>query len=191
MLPSSGKIEFADINKELERPSSSLIDFNDSLVRDLCDKPSGVISLYDFKGKKKKVNIAKVIINLVTHIPDGTVDESELDYFRCWNSSGELVVERIGGNWGGEQHRIEIVPIGGFCLDIAKIEFRHKVPALPRYLTFYPVIIVESLYGDILQMISEPIDDSDYSTDGLFKTFTFMENVSPINVRENNLPVRF
>lgn len=191
MIPTSGKIEFLDLNVELERAENTTIDFNEAIVRDLCDKPSGVISLYDFKGKKRKLHIGKVIIQLVTNIPEGTVDESEIEYFRCWDSTNTLVVERLGGVWGSEQHRIEITPKNGFCLDIAKIEFRHKVPTLPRYLTFYPVIIVESVRGDILQMISEPIDDYNYSTDGVYKTFTFSAGVSPIPVRENNLPTRF
>lgn len=50
-LPASGAISFADINTELGYAPNAAITLNDTAVRNLAGKPSGVISLSDLYGK--------------------------------------------------------------------------------------------------------------------------------------------
>lgn len=53
-LPSSGIITLAQVNQELQRPSpyNQTISLNDTVVRQLFGKPSGVISMSDGYGKQ-------------------------------------------------------------------------------------------------------------------------------------------
>ena len=50
--PATGQIRASDINTELGRPSTQAINLNDSLVRALAGKASGVISFNDLRGKE-------------------------------------------------------------------------------------------------------------------------------------------
>lgn len=51
MLPPSGQLSFTDIAKEINSPTSTSLDLNNSFIRTLFNKPSGTISLSDGYSK--------------------------------------------------------------------------------------------------------------------------------------------
>lgn len=51
VLPTTGPLSFGDINVELGRPRGQQLNFNDAAARALAGKPSGQISISDFRGK--------------------------------------------------------------------------------------------------------------------------------------------
>jgi len=51
VLPATGPLSFGDINVELGRPRGQRLNFNDAAARALAGKPSGQISISDFRGK--------------------------------------------------------------------------------------------------------------------------------------------
>lgn len=50
-LPSSGEINFAQVNQQLKRADTAAIDLNDAQVRGLAGKASGAIAMSDLHGK--------------------------------------------------------------------------------------------------------------------------------------------
>lgn len=52
MLPETGSISMSQVNIELKKSETSVITLNDTDVRKLAGKPSGVISMSDLRGKK-------------------------------------------------------------------------------------------------------------------------------------------
>lgn len=60
-LPASGELGFDDINVELGRASNTAMTINDTNVRALAQKASGLISISDFYGKENKFNFSQTI----------------------------------------------------------------------------------------------------------------------------------
>lgn len=52
MLPETGSISMSQVNVELKKSETAVITLNDTDVRKLAGKPSGVISMNDLRGKK-------------------------------------------------------------------------------------------------------------------------------------------
>ena len=52
MLPETGSISMSQVNVELKKGETTVITLNDTDVRKLAGKPSGVISMNDLRGKK-------------------------------------------------------------------------------------------------------------------------------------------
>lgn len=52
MLPETGSISMSQVNVELKKGETSVITLNDTDVRKLAGKPSGIISMEDLRGKK-------------------------------------------------------------------------------------------------------------------------------------------
>lgn len=52
MLPETGSISMSQVNVELKKNETAVITLNDTDVRKLAGKPSGVISMNDLRGKK-------------------------------------------------------------------------------------------------------------------------------------------
>lgn len=51
MLPTTGRITLADVNRELGRPVNAPITLNDPAVRALAGVPDGKITLGNLRGK--------------------------------------------------------------------------------------------------------------------------------------------
>lgn len=66
MLQSSGLITFGDINTEMFYPATQLITLNDTPIRNLANKPSGIISLSDFYGKANRIPVTLTIAATTT-----------------------------------------------------------------------------------------------------------------------------
>lgn len=52
MLPETGSISMSQVNVELKKGETTVITLNDTDVRKLAGKPSGIISMGDLRGKK-------------------------------------------------------------------------------------------------------------------------------------------
>lgn len=52
MLPETGSISMSQVNVELKKGETTVITLNDTDVRKLAGKPSGIISMEDLRGKK-------------------------------------------------------------------------------------------------------------------------------------------
>lgn len=52
MLPETGSISMSQVNVELKKNETAVITLNDTDVRKLAGKPSGIISMEDLRGKK-------------------------------------------------------------------------------------------------------------------------------------------
>lgn len=51
MLPTTGRITLADVNRELGRPANAPINLNDPAVRALAGIPAGKITMVSLRGK--------------------------------------------------------------------------------------------------------------------------------------------
>lgn len=61
-LPSSGIMSMGMILAELKRPAGA-ISLNDTDVRKLAGKPSGIIKMSDFYGKSSKIKVTYTVLN--------------------------------------------------------------------------------------------------------------------------------
>ena len=61
-LPSTGSISMSQVNVELKKGETSVITLNDTDVRKLAGKPSGVISMNDLRGKKNTENVSEYVL---------------------------------------------------------------------------------------------------------------------------------
>ena len=57
MLPETGSISMSQVNVELKKSETAVITLNDTDVRKLAGKPSGVISMNDLRGKKASEHV--------------------------------------------------------------------------------------------------------------------------------------
>ena len=62
MLPETGSISMSQVNVELKKNETAVITLNDTDVRKLAGKPSGVISMNDLRGKKASEYVENYII---------------------------------------------------------------------------------------------------------------------------------
>lgn len=73
-LPSTGSISMSQVNVELKKNETSVITLNDTNVRKLAGKPSGVISMNDLRGKSN----TEYVENYLLYKKDGWGDNSTL-----------------------------------------------------------------------------------------------------------------
>lgn len=57
MLPETGSISMSQVNVELKKGETTVITLNDTDVRKLAGKPSGIISMEDLRGKKASESV--------------------------------------------------------------------------------------------------------------------------------------
>ena len=57
-LPSSGSISLSQVNTELKKSATAVISLNDSNVRKLAGRTTGVISMSDLRGKKASESVS-------------------------------------------------------------------------------------------------------------------------------------
>lgn len=114
-LPTSGLITAAMINKELGRAENAAFSLDDTTVRALAERPTGVISFFDFYGKSSEIildaplgngtNLSSLIFN---NYEPGLWESSKKKRLRI---TGERNSLRIDKQYGGE-FILEVMPGG-------------------------------------------------------------------------------
>ena len=70
MLPETGSISMSQVNIELKKNETAVITLNDTDVRKLAGKPSGVISMNDLRGKSNTEYVENYLLHSGSYSSD-------------------------------------------------------------------------------------------------------------------------
>lgn len=119
-LPSTGSISMSQVNVELKKGETTVITLNDTDVRKLAGKPSGVISMNDLRGKSNTVSVKDYVLfnrryydrnktfNFSITIPKNIAKGNLLIYYQPESGNGENYLKFNNKNMGMGNNYIDI-----------------------------------------------------------------------------------